>query len=95
MAPPIPGCPHVEAARKVLREGLGNVTEPVRFEEIDVTVPNTPDQLRGWGSPTILIDGRDVAGGKPTGTSCRLYAASDTPGTPSLTAVREALSSAR
>jgi hypothetical protein len=49
---------------------------PPRFEEIDVNDPRTPDTLRDWGSPTILVDGVDIAGGTPQGACCRLYATS-------------------
>ena len=31
------------------------------IEEIDVTDPDAPASVRRWGSPTILVDGKDVA----------------------------------
>jgi len=68
-----PGCPNAEGAREALRRSIAAVDLPPGFEEVDVTDPATPDDLRNWGSPTILVDGRDVTGGAPTGTSCRLY----------------------
>lgn len=45
------------------------------YQELDLTDPRTPPELGGWGSPTILIDGRDPLGQQPTGgcLSCRLY----------------------
>ena len=70
------GCPHVDEARTALRAalaacGAGNMT----VEEIDLEASSTPPQLRSWGSPTILVDGTDIAGADgPTGTGCRLYA---------------------
>ena len=64
---------------------------PPEVQEIDVTAADTPEHLRGWGSPTILIDGVDVAGGRPSGSSCRLYPGSDRPGVPSLDTLRAAL----
>src|SRR5262252_7833035 len=68
------GCPNADAAREALRRSLKLAgLEPV-FEEIDSTAPEAPDQFRERGSPTVLIDGEDVAGqGAPTGHSCRLY----------------------
>jgi hypothetical protein len=69
-----PGCPHAAAARRVLDRVLAvaGVTDPV--EEIDTTAPETPDHLRNWGSPTILINGLDFEGQAiPTAPSCRLY----------------------
>lgn len=69
-----PGCPHVEAARAALRRSLVSLRLPEPFEEIDVTAPGTAEGLRSWGSPTILINGVDLAGAaSPTGPSCRLY----------------------
>ncbi len=75
-----PGCPSVEATREVLRRSLRACGLPSTFEEVDVTSPETPEPLRAWGSPTILIEGRDVAGEHPTGPSCRLYHGSTSPG---------------
>jgi hypothetical protein len=44
------------------------------YEEIDILDPDTPDDLPGWGSPTILVNGVDVSG-QPKGNnvSCRIY----------------------
>jgi len=78
------GCPHVDAARAALREAVAadNGDAPsgaIDVEEIDVDDPAAPAWARSWGSPTILIDGEDVAGGTPSAaSSCRLYA-SDAP----------------
>jgi hypothetical protein len=69
-----PGCPNVELARQALRRALEACRLPIDVEEVDVSAPHTPEPLRGWGSPTILIDGADVAGQAPgSGASCRLY----------------------
>lgn len=59
------GCPLAAAARQALEQALG---------EIDLLAPETAEELRGWGSPTILIDGEDVAG-QPKGNEigCRVY----------------------
>jgi hypothetical protein len=72
-----PGCPHVDASRAALREALAAEQIAVGVEEIDVAHPDAPAWVRAWGSPTILIDGRDVAGQRApstsTGVACRLY----------------------
>jgi hypothetical protein len=86
-----PGCPHVGMARQVLQEALAQLDGAPAVVEIDVTDPSTPAELRGWGSPTILIDGRDVAGGRASGACCRLYPESGRKGAPSLAAIRAAL----
>jgi hypothetical protein len=38
------------------------------FDDIDILDPATPEQLRGWGSATILVDSEDVSGA-PKGNS--------------------------
>ena len=48
-----------------------------------MTDERTPEPLRLWGFPTILINGVDVGGGRPSGSSCRLYPHSENPGAPS------------
>jgi len=70
------GCPNVDAARAVLRDALAAEKLDVPVEEIDVERADAPEWARGWGSPTILIDGKDVAGQeRSSGSSCcRLYA---------------------
>jgi hypothetical protein len=89
-----PGCPHVTAARTSLREALREKTEPPEVEEIDVTAPDAPEHLRGWGSPTILVDGIDVDGGSPSDSSCRLYSGPDGPGAPTKALIVAALNRA-
>lgn len=78
-----PGCPNVSAARQALRRCLAAAGLPQDFEEVDVTAPQTPAHLRRWGSPTILVNGADVAGELPAGVCCRLYAARGRHGCPS------------
>ena len=86
-----PGCPHVDAARKQLSQALSTLVNPPHVTEVDVTDPSTPLHLRLWGSPTILIDGADVALGAPTGRSCRIYPGSEIDGVPPLAMIEAAL----
>ena len=67
------GCPNSGVAREMLRSVLASTGITASIEEVDTTAPETPDVLRGWGSPTILIDGADVEGQQPGGPSCRIY----------------------
>jgi hypothetical protein len=90
-----PGCPHVDRARRQLRQALGALEQRPEVTKIDVTDASTPEHLRRWGSPTILVDGVDVAGGVPSGSSCRLYAGSPDPGVPPLALIQAALARAR
>jgi mercuric ion transport protein len=80
------GCPNVDAARTALREALAAEKLDAPVEEIDVQAPGAPEWAHGWGSPTILIEGKDVAGmERSEGASCcRLYA----DGAPSIDSIR-------
>lgn len=62
------------------------------YEQIDILDPKTPDGLRGWGSPTILLDGVDITG-QPKGdsVSCRVYPG--VKGVPDRTAIVEGIRS--
>lgn len=86
-----PGCPNADLARRQLRLALDRIEPPPEVTEIDVTSPGTPEHLRRWGSPTILVDGVDVAGGVPSGSSCRLYPESPNHGVPPLALIQAAL----
>ena len=91
------GCPNVEEARKVLRAALGACAlMDVAVEELDVEAATTPIELRRWGSPTILVNGVDVAGElAPTGLSCRLYGEGKRSGVPPRELVENRLQAAR
>ena len=89
-----PGCPNAKAAREALASALAASRIDERIEEVDTTSADTPESLRSWGSPTILIDGRDVGGLEaPTGAGCRLYRDEEgiIRGTPDESLVRSAL----
>lgn len=68
-------CPNVEAARKSLRDAIAASGRSLAWREIDRADPATPWKYRQFGSPTILIDGQDVAGYRPgtSGDCCRVY----------------------
>lgn len=86
-----PGCPHVDTARAALREALAAEKLELAVEEVDVEAPEAPASVRGWGSPTILVDGEDVMGQVPANaTCCRLYAG----GAPDVTTIRRRLRAA-
>jgi mercuric ion transport protein len=69
-------CPNVADARAVLRAALAQAGLPVRWQEWERSDPAAPGYARRYGSPTILVDGQDVAGEPPNDEpSCRIYAA--------------------
>jgi hypothetical protein len=69
------GCPNVDDARTQLARAFSEAGIPARWQEWDAGDADAPAHVRGYGSPTILIDGRDVAGLTPAeGRSCcRVY----------------------
>jgi len=90
-----PDCPNVNAARGALKQALSHVEGAPAVVEIDVTDAAAPADLRSWGSPTILVDGVDVAGSEPSGSCCRLYPQSGLRGVPSPALIEAALRRAR
>jgi hypothetical protein len=67
---------------------------PAAWSEIDVTAESAPVHARGYGSPTILVDGKDVTGAPPgDSASCRIYVGSEVRGVPPLEAIIAALRS--
>lgn len=93
------GCPNAEQARENLRAIPGVVS----WVEWNLSSPDTPDRFRRYGSPTVLVDGRDVtseaASGEGDGTGAGDSAAGDereamscrTHGAPSTDIIRRAL----
>lgn len=70
------GCPHVAEARSELSRALRLCGLPPTWREWDTTSPDTPDHLKGYGSPTVLVDGLDVSGeSSGSGTGCTVAGA--------------------
>lgn len=71
-------CPNVSLARANLLVAFARAGVKPKWSEHRVGDPEAPAHARGYGSPTILIDGRDVAGLPPSGEiSCRIYDGAD------------------
>ncbi len=67
------GCPLAAPAKKNLETALSDCGMS-DYEEIDILDPEVSEDMRGWGSPTILVNGRDVSGiPKGNSISCRVY----------------------
>jgi hypothetical protein len=56
------GCPHAAAARENLRVALEGEHLPGEWQEWNQHSPGTPAHAKQYGSPTVLVDGRDVTG---------------------------------
>jgi mercuric ion transport protein len=75
------GCPNVGKTREVLSRALQEVGAPAVWTEWNTGDATCPETHRGYGSPTVLVNGKDVAPGPHpwarredgTGPRCRLY----------------------
>ncbi len=67
-------CPNVEGARFALQEALHSAGLEQHWQEWNRADPRAPEYVRAYGSPTILVDGKDIAGMPPGDASaCRIY----------------------
>jgi hypothetical protein len=71
-------CPNVDRARAAIRAALLSVGAPVEWEEWERGADATPAALRSLGSPSVLVNGRDVGCGERStadadANSCRVY----------------------
>lgn len=67
-------CPNIDDARERIRTALTATRLTLRWKEWDRSDPAAPAYVRAWGSPTVLVDGRDVAGMAPAqAAACRIY----------------------
>jgi len=75
------GCPNVEKARSTLREFLADpAIGDKTWDEVDTLDPQSAAELRGFPSPTVLVNGFDVVTGRKTAEgrgACRLAGAPD------------------
>jgi hypothetical protein len=76
-----PGCPNVERARDVLTAACRGADIPAVWTEWNSEDPACPPYARNLGSPTVLVNGEDVAPGPHpwapreagAGPRCRVY----------------------
>ncbi|MEX2217548.1 MAG: hypothetical protein WD749_02215 [Phycisphaerales bacterium] len=71
-----PGCPNSPVMRDRLRAALASLSMDARVTELNLEALPDGDPRRGYGSPTVLVNGRDLFGMPvPTSTSigCRTY----------------------
>ncbi len=72
-------CPNVDAAREEIRSALETAGLPSEWVEWDREADDSPDRVRNYGSPTVLVDGVDVsgAGSEADANCCRVYVTED------------------
>ena len=91
-------CPNVNAARENLKRALLSLGLELNWKEWDRQDSSSPPHTREFGSPTILVDGEDVAKGQPNHADCcRLYRneSNDTVGAPPCSVIKTAIEEAR
>lgn len=69
------GCPHVDAAREALGQGLDLAGHPREWREWLSDDPALPDYAAGFGSPSIFVAHREMTGASPgpTPRACRVF----------------------
>ena len=92
-------CPSHRAAVKLVREVLAAQGVAAEIQEMLVKDGGMATELRFPGSPTIRINGRDVAGepqkARSYALSCRLYSGSEQAGLPPAEMIHRAVLEAR
>ncbi len=90
------GCPNIADARATLIKALVELRQSVKWVEWNQNDKNCPKEYTQYGSPTILIEGKDIAPIKFTqqGNCCRVYQSKENKleGFPSLEAIQKAIS---
>jgi len=88
-------CPNIQAAREQLIKAFTQAGITPHWSEWESNEPETPDYARAYGSPTILVEGKDVSGEQSTDTPvcCRVYLGTDSKnrGIPALSDIVNAL----
>jgi hypothetical protein len=69
-------CPNAREARSVLRAALERLGLDPEWVEHGRGTPGVPEDFLRYGSPTVLVDGADVAGETAAAAAacCRVYA---------------------
>lgn len=71
-----PTCPNTPAMRDNLRAALRSVGGGLTFQDVNQESLPASDLRRGWPTPTVLVDGRDLFGMAPPSAptmACRSY----------------------
>jgi hypothetical protein len=79
-----PACPNAATLRKNLTTALAELGLQVAVVEVNLESLPTNDERRGFGSPTVLVDGKDLLGARPESPAqlrCRVYPTGVVPST--------------
>ena len=95
----VPGCPHHPSAVHQLRKVLLEEGLQTEIKEVVVKDMKAVEKYHFRGSPTIRIDGRDIAGESKAPASialaCRIYPGAAEAGVPPMEMMRCAIREAR
>ena len=72
----MPGCPNAKSMTANLTEACRTLGIECRIDQVNLETLAEDDPRRGWGSPTVLVNGADLIGAErptATGPSCRIY----------------------
>ncbi len=72
-------CPNIAEARENLLRALALAHLPPTWTEWDLSIPDAPAHVRGFGSPAVLVNAHEVTGLESSDalSCCRLYRGSD------------------
>lgn len=93
-------CPNVALARERLLKAFAAIGMTPQWQEWERNDPASPAYARAYGSPSVLVNGRDVMGMEPSGDeagTCRVYvtASGTFDGAPTVEDIATALRAAR
>jgi hypothetical protein len=95
----VPDCPHHPTAVRQLRAVLSAEGIPVEVHEVPVTDAQSAQELKFRGSPTVRINGLDIAGESQQPESfavtCRIYEGAKEVGLPPIEMMQRAVRQAR
>jgi hypothetical protein len=68
-------CPNIAAARTCLLEAFTFLRLKPHWQEWEISDPDAPAYVRYFGSPTILVNGKDISGVTEgmIASNCRIY----------------------
>jgi mercuric ion transport protein len=90
-------CPNVGQARTQLLRAYALTGLPARWREWRRDHEHAPERVRKFGSPTILVNGKDIVPTATDAACCRVYAQADgtMKGVPPVERIASAISDAR
>lgn len=89
----IADCPNAALAREVVAQALSQQGVEAEVQAVLMSGESAASRNDFAGSPTILVNGRDVEPGPSSGLACRIYAGGK--GVPQLEAIVRAVERAR